>query len=76
MKKVFLQGYLYPTSSMHMEEPQEMFRTVDKMKPGSVGADAVSRPAERPKLNLKPRSQLIEQLDESSEKARLVIVLV
>ncbi|KAI0527319.1 hypothetical protein KFK09_002918 [Dendrobium nobile] len=64
------QGYLYPTTLMHMEEPQEMCRTVGKMKSGSAGADAVSRPAERPKLNLKPRSQHVEQRDESYEKER------
>ncbi|PKU84791.1 hypothetical protein MA16_Dca008201 [Dendrobium catenatum] len=65
------QGYLYPTTLMHMEEPQEMCRTVGKMKSGSAGADAVSRPAERPKLNLKPRSQHVEQRDESYEKERV-----
>ncbi|XP_020588356.1 LOW QUALITY PROTEIN: uncharacterized protein LOC110030118 [Phalaenopsis equestris] len=67
------QGYLHATSLMHAEEPQEMRRTVGKIKSESVGADSVSRPVERPKLNLKPRTQPIEQHDEISEKERKTV---
>ncbi|KAK8953175.1 hypothetical protein KSP40_PGU012533 [Platanthera guangdongensis] len=67
------QGYLYSTSLKHTEEAQEMHGALGKVKLGAVGVDAMNRPVERPKLNLKPRSQPIEQQDEIFERERKTV---
>ncbi|XVF25955.1 hypothetical protein REPUB_Repub13aG0258500 [Reevesia pubescens] len=47
---------------------------VNTSKPGSAGSDSGNQTLERPKLNLKPRSQPIEQLEGKIEKERSVCV--
>lgn len=43
---------------------------MNSMKPGSAGSDTVKLAVERPKLNLKPRSQPLEQLEGNVERER------
>lgn len=42
---------------------------------GFPGTDTESRAAERPKLNLKPRTQALERLEGNTERERLVTCL-
>lgn len=67
------QGYQPPVSSVQVESALEMHVTTNPLKPGSAGADAGSRAAERPRLNLRPRSLPAEQSDESAERARQTV---
>lgn len=43
------------------------------MKPVSAGSDSGKESGQRPKLNLKPRSHPVEQLDGNSERDRSVV---
>ncbi|KAG0500664.1 hypothetical protein HPP92_000736 [Vanilla planifolia] len=66
-----MQGYQHSPTSILMEPAQEMHGAASTMKPRSVGTDALSLPVERPKLNLKPRSQPVE-LGESEKERKTV----
>ncbi|KAL9243544.1 hypothetical protein vseg_017419 [Gypsophila vaccaria] len=44
---------------------------VSHVKPGLSGSEAVNQATERPKLNLKPRSQPLDQSEENTERTRL-----
>ncbi|XP_016711221.2 uncharacterized protein [Gossypium hirsutum] len=46
---------------------------VNTVKPGSAGSENGNQAVERPKLNLKPRSQPVEQLEGNIEKERNVL---
>ncbi|KAG1347267.1 putative DNA helicase INO80 [Cocos nucifera] len=63
------QGYQPPVSSVQVESALEMHVTTNPLKPGSAGADAGSQAAERPRLNLRPRSLPAEQSDKTAERA-------
>lgn len=43
---------------------------MNTLKPGLAGNESGDQAVERPKLNLKPRSQPVEQLDLNIEKER------
>ncbi|PKA45668.1 hypothetical protein AXF42_Ash011008 [Apostasia shenzhenica] len=53
---------------LHMEQTHENPGSAGMTNPVLVGADALSQPVERRRLNLKPRSQPFGLLDENSEK--------
>ncbi|KAL5972850.1 hypothetical protein ACLOJK_039656 [Asimina triloba] len=48
---------------VHVESGQEYSESTNPPKPGSAGGEGSNRVVERPKLNLKPRSQPLEQMD-------------
>ncbi|XP_043724123.1 uncharacterized protein LOC122671082 isoform X2 [Telopea speciosissima] len=60
------QGY----QSVHVEVVNESFANANPPKPGSAGAEMGNRTVERPKLNLKPRSQPLDHAEESVERER------
>ncbi|XP_043689147.1 uncharacterized protein LOC122640088 [Telopea speciosissima] len=60
------QGY----QSAHMEVINESHANANPPKLGSAGAEVGNLTFERPKLNLKPRSQLLEQQEENFERER------
>ncbi|XP_042478445.1 uncharacterized protein LOC122059614 isoform X2 [Macadamia integrifolia] len=60
------QGY----QSVHVEVISESFANANPPKPGSAGAEMGIQTVERPKLNLKPRSQRLEQAQEAAERER------
>lgn len=62
-----IQEYQNP---VHVEPVNEVYGNMNSMKPGSAGSDTVKLAVERPKLNLKPRSQPLEQLEGNVERER------
>ncbi|XP_022716039.1 uncharacterized protein LOC111275140 isoform X2 [Durio zibethinus] len=52
----------------HTEIGNDLHEHVNTSKPGSAGSESANQTVERPKLNLKPRSQPIEQLEGNIEK--------
>ncbi|CAK7355362.1 unnamed protein product [Dovyalis caffra] len=70
----YIQGYQQPIVSGKIEVVHELYRNESPSKPGladaKIGSQSVERPVERPRLNLKPRSQRIEKSDGSFEKER------
>lgn len=52
----------------HVEIANEVYGNMNSPKPGSAGSD--SGKLERPKLNLKPRSQPLEQLEGNAKRDR------
>ncbi|KAL6992697.1 hypothetical protein U1Q18_010809 [Sarracenia purpurea var. burkii] len=65
-------GYQKPHNSDHLEYVAESYASANPTKSGLSGSLSVNRTVERPKLNLKPRSQPIEQLEENVERERFV----
>lgn len=58
----FKQVHQPPAHTVHAETVNDLYGNVNPPKPGSAGGDGVNHAiAERPKLNLKPRSQPFEQ---------------
>lgn len=53
-----------------VENPRELQGSINMPRPGSAGTDAGNRVSERPRLNLKPRSSPVEQLDESAGREK------
>ncbi|KAJ6741092.1 hypothetical protein OIU79_001090 [Salix purpurea] len=70
----YRQGYQQPVVSGKIEMAQELYGKENPSKPGLADTKSGSQPAERslerPKLNLKPRSQPLEQSDGSLERER------
>lgn len=58
--------YLLSHSEIVSDSPEH----VNTLKPGLAGNESGDQAVERPKLNLKPRSQPVEQLDLNIEKER------
>ncbi|KAJ0110584.1 hypothetical protein Patl1_02090 [Pistacia atlantica] len=69
----YRQGYQQPALTSKVESFNEPYRNSDSPKPGSTVADGGSQMIERPKLNLKPRSQPLDQSDERFEKERQIV---
>lgn len=71
-----IKGYQQPVVSGKIEIAQELYGNGNPSKPGLAdtksGSQPAERPLERPKLNLKPRSQPVEQSDGSLERERFV----
>nr|DAD23193.1 TPA_asm: hypothetical protein HUJ06_024656 [Nelumbo nucifera] len=68
----YKQGHHQSTNSGHLETLDEPCANANSSKPGLTGAEGSNRLAERPKLNLKPRSQPLEQSEGNVERERLV----
>ncbi|KAJ6377878.1 hypothetical protein OIU78_028161 [Salix suchowensis] len=75
----YRQGYQQPVVSGKIEIAQELYGNENPSKPRLADTKSGSQPAERslerPKLNLKPRSQPLEQSDGSLERERSVFFL-
>ncbi|XWS12769.1 hypothetical protein CRYUN_Cryun37aG0118700 [Craigia yunnanensis] len=70
------QGHQWLSESVlsHAEVGNDSHGYVNTSKPGLAGSESGIQTVERPKLNLKPRSQPIEQLEGNIEKERSVCV--
>ncbi|XP_039034450.1 uncharacterized protein LOC120170577 isoform X2 [Hibiscus syriacus] len=66
------QGQLRPSESVidHAGIGNDSYGYVNTSKPGSAGSENGNQAVDRPKLNLKPRSQPNEQLEGNFEKER------
>lgn len=71
-----LQGHQPTVDHVRFENPPELQESMNMPRPGSAGTDVGSRVSERPKLNLKPRSLPVEQLDETTERERSEILVL
>jgi hypothetical protein len=56
----------------HVEAVNEVYATMNPAKPSVASTESVKQGVERPKLNLKPRSQPLEHLEGNIEKERSV----
>ncbi len=56
----------------HVEAVNEVYATMNPAKPSIASTESVKQGVERPKLNLKPRSQPVEHLEGNIEKERSV----
>lgn len=61
------------SDSGHVETVHEVHGHANFVKPVSAGTECGKEVGQRPKLNLKPRSQPIEQLEGNTERERLVM---
>ncbi|XP_039130562.1 uncharacterized protein LOC120266964 isoform X2 [Dioscorea cayenensis subsp. rotundata] len=61
------QSYQPAVEAGHTANAYGIHGSMNQPKPGSAGSDGGSQPVERPRLNLKPRSQPLEQSAESIE---------
>lgn len=61
------QEYQHP---VQVETVNEVYGNMNSTKPGSAGSETGKLAVDRPKLNLKPRSQPLEQLDIIAERER------
>ncbi|KAK7319566.1 hypothetical protein RJT34_04288 [Clitoria ternatea] len=66
----YAQGDCQVNDSGHVETVYQAHGHGNFVKPASAGTESGKEAGQRPKLNLKPRSQPFEQLDENSERAR------
>ncbi|KAF9608032.1 hypothetical protein IFM89_005182 [Coptis chinensis] len=66
----YKQGYRPPSNPGHVETVIELHASEISTKPGSSGSDGGKRAVERPRLNLKPRSQPLEQSEGIAERER------
>ncbi|KAJ6860143.1 hypothetical protein NC651_036482 [Populus alba x Populus x berolinensis] len=67
----YRQGHQQPIISGKIEVAHELYGNENPSKPGLVDASQLAeRPIERPKLNLKPRTQPLEQSDGILERER------
>ncbi|KAL6282157.1 hypothetical protein ACE6H2_013086 [Prunus campanulata] len=55
----------------HVEIVNDVYGNMNSPKPGSAGSDSGKQVVERPKLNLKPRSQPLEQLEGNAKRDRI-----
>ncbi|XP_004232758.1 uncharacterized protein [Solanum lycopersicum] len=60
----------HPSNPVHVEKLADAYPTIDPTKTGFVEHERSNQVTERPKLNLKPRSQLLEQSDGNTENKR------
>ncbi|KAF5202309.1 eukaryotic translation initiation factor-like protein [Thalictrum thalictroides] len=66
----YTQGHQPPSHSTHVETSHEGYGNEIISKPGSATSEGDKRVVERPRLNLKPRSQPLEQADAIAERER------
>ncbi|KAF7802762.1 uncharacterized protein G2W53_041873 [Senna tora] len=66
----FVQGYRGGSDSSHVESVNEANVHANFVKSDSAGTESSKEVGQRPKLNLKPRSQAIEQLEGNTKKDR------
>lgn len=59
-----------PVDSVHSETTDELQGIVNPAKHALHGMESGNLAVERPKLNLKPRSQPVEQLEGKNERDR------
>ncbi|GMY37110.1 hypothetical protein FCV25MIE_32352 [Fagus crenata] len=64
------QGYQRVSDTDHVEAVNEVYATMNPAKPSIASTESVKQGVERPKLNLKPRSQPLEHLEGNIEKER------
>ncbi|XP_074555694.1 uncharacterized protein LOC141811572 isoform X2 [Curcuma longa] len=64
------QAYQVSMNSEQVHNAHEVYGNLNLPKPESAGADEGHQAIERPKLNLKPRSQTIEQSEGSADRER------
>lgn len=64
------QGYQRVSDTDHVEAVNEVYATMNPAKPSVASTESVKQGVERPKLNLKPRSQPLEHLEGNIEKER------
>ncbi|KAJ0966068.1 hypothetical protein J5N97_027206 [Dioscorea zingiberensis] len=69
-QSIKVQNYQPAADTGHAANAYETHGSMNQPKPGSAGSDGGSQPVERPRLNLKPRSQPLEHSDESLERGR------
>lgn len=61
------------SDTFQAETVNEMYGNINPAKPSVASTESAKQAVERPKLNLKPRSQLSERLEGNIEKERSVI---
>lgn len=66
----YKQGHQQPSNPIHVMDDNELPRTPNPIEPGFTGSIVVNRAVERPKLNLKPCPQPLEQLEGNTEIKR------
>ncbi|KAI9177570.1 hypothetical protein LWI28_016756 [Acer negundo] len=70
----FGQGFQQTVVANKVESVNELYKNTNSSKPGPTvsegGSQMVERPVERPKLNLKPRSQPFDQSDGNIKRER------
>lgn len=66
------QGYRLGNDSSHVETAHQAHGHANFVKPVSAGTESGKELGQRPKLNLKPRSQPLEKLEVNTETGRLV----
>ncbi|KAK9268182.1 hypothetical protein L1049_010624 [Liquidambar formosana] len=66
----YKQGYQGQSDSAHAEIDNQVHGNLSPEKSGSGGTESGNRALERPKLNLKPRSQPLQQVEDNVEKER------
>jgi len=64
-------GNIHGNASCGKPEPNNL--EASDLKPAVSSNEAGGRPVERPKLNLKPRSQPLDRLEGNTERERLVL---
>ncbi|GKV19215.1 hypothetical protein SLEP1_g29503 [Rubroshorea leprosula] len=64
------QQRLSDSALSHAEAGNNLHGNINPAKPDSSGSENVNQTVERPKLNLKPRSEPVEQLEGNFEKER------
>lgn len=62
--------YQTSVSLVQVKNVHEMHGSINLPQPGPACAEEGSRAAERPRLNLKPRTQPIEQSDGNADRGR------
>ncbi|KAI4299244.1 hypothetical protein L6164_032721 [Bauhinia variegata] len=65
-----VQGHQRISNPVHVETVNEVSVHTNFVKPISAGTESGKEVAHRPKLNLKPRSEPLEQLEGNSERGR------
>ncbi|GMH26902.1 hypothetical protein Nepgr_028745 [Nepenthes gracilis] len=69
----YKQGFRQPSEISQIETGNELYGQISHTKPGLSGCEAGNWPVERPRLNLKPRSQPLEQSEERAERERMAL---
>ncbi|GAB4826795.1 hypothetical protein Ancab_033676 [Ancistrocladus abbreviatus] len=64
------QGFPWPSDAIHVETGSELHGGMSHSKAGHSGNEAGNQFFERPRLNLKPRSQPLQQSEENAERER------
>lgn len=63
-------GHNWSSDPIHAETVTELYGNTNPARTGLAGTETESRAAERPKLNLKPRTQSLERLEGNVERER------